>query len=254
MSEGSSSPDNRELRVDDAHVGAKVTNAFIEAFEEHGPLIRKKKPRGSIKAMGRIERKVVGWRSRVSKGVGDELQTELRSARYDELTGLPNRRSIYERLKGEITRSRRSKEPVTVVLIDLDGFKQVNDTYGHSEGDKVLQRVSKAWSEHLKRETDYLGRYGGDEFVVILPGPDKEKAMSMAEEMRGVVKAAFAGDEDDRFKGVSASFGLAQVGEKETASAVLVRADEAMYQVKKAEKDGVGFSNLDGGIELLSEK
>ena len=95
------------------------------------------------------------------------------SATTDYLSGLPNARSLFLRLDSEVARCKRNGEPLCVVVCDLDGFKQVNDRFGHLEGNKVLRLVADALRSRC-REYDYVARMGGDEFVLLLPGSDRE--------------------------------------------------------------------------------
>ena len=95
------------------------------------------------------------------------------SATTDYLSGLPNARSLFLRLDSELARCKRNREPLSVVVCDLDGFKQINDRFGHLEGNKVLRLVAEALRNRC-REYDYVARMGGDEFVLLLPGSDRK--------------------------------------------------------------------------------
>lgn len=155
-----------------------------------------------------------------------ELVDQLsREATTDELTGLPNRRAWYERLDEALARSARQHSPLSVLLLDLDGFKTVNDTLGHAAGDDLLERVSAAWNLVL-RETDTLGRVGGDEFAVILEAADEGVAQQVIERLET------ATPEDIR-----ASIGLAVWDRHEPAGSLVARADEQMY-LRKVSKEG----------------
>ena len=126
------------------------------------------------------------------------LELELhRDARTDSLTGLDNRRAMQERGRVELKRAARSGQPVSVILCDLDHFKNVNDKYGHEAGDRALTSAAAVLREAL-RESDALGRWGGEEFMVILPGTDERGAAEVAERMRAAIAAA-------RFNGVAES-------------------------------------------------
>lgn len=140
----------------------------------------------------------------------------------DELTGLPNRRAWFHQLNLALARARRSGEPLSVLLLDLDGFKQVNDRYGHASGDQVLKAVSGRWSGAL-RNTDLLGRVGGDEFAVIL----ELTSETAAEEVIARLDAA-ASDLQP------ASTGSATWDGNEDAAALIGRADNAMYRRKRS--------------------
>ena len=140
----------------------------------------------------------------------------------DELTGLPNRRAWYAQLELAFARGRRSEEPVSVVVLDLDDFKQVNDRDGHAAGDRLLRTVAAHWRA-VVRESDYLGRLGGDEFAVVLERSDEEVATAV------VARLADALPPEQR-----ASAGTATWDRHETPDALVARADEAMYERKRA--------------------
>jgi diguanylate cyclase (GGDEF)-like protein/PAS domain S-box-containing protein len=153
-------------------------------------------------------------------------------AEHDPLTGLHNRRLFENRLAAQVGRSRRYGEEAAVLVIDLDGFKQVNDTYGHKAGDDLLKLVATELQRRL-RGTDLVARLGGDEFAVLLPHIDREAACSVAEDIRRVIadcRLSVAGKQ----VGVSTSIGVAafdqEVGSDES---VLMEADRAMYAAKE---------------------
>ncbi len=110
-----------------------------------------------------------------------------RQAFTDALTGLPNRRAFDDRLESETRRSSRYQHPFTLMMLDLDGFKGVNDVHGHPAGDEVLQQVAARLRQSL-RDTDFFARYGGDEFAVILPETDRETATNMAGRLKEVLE------------------------------------------------------------------
>jgi diguanylate cyclase (GGDEF)-like protein len=122
------------------------------------------------------------------------LQQELIAAReamrtaatYDALTGLLNRREILDYLKRELSRGRREKHPVSVILADLDYFKRINDQYGHIAGDEVLKEIARRLTAGI-RAYDRVGRYGGEEFLVIMPNCDLISAFTRADEIRALI-------------------------------------------------------------------
>jgi len=143
-------------------------------------------------------------------------------ARRDVLTGLVNRRGMEESLETEMQRSRRTRAPLTVLMLDLDGLKVFNDTYGHEAGDRLLSAASNAWLARL-RPTDVLARYGGDEFVALLPGCDEHLAMRVADALIAALPP-----------GGACSVGLAEWDGRESVAALLGRADTALYEGKRA--------------------
>jgi diguanylate cyclase (GGDEF)-like protein len=159
----------------------------------------------------------------------------------DELTGLYNLRHFHETLDGEIERSRRFNQPVGLMLLDIDDFKAVNDTYGHQQGDLVLIEVGRVLRA-LSRDIDEPARYGGEEMAVILPQTDVDGAELLAERMR----AALAGIEIDRLDGggrlrVTASFGVASLpSNARDKDSLIAEADAALYRAKRSGKNRVG--------------
>jgi diguanylate cyclase (GGDEF)-like protein/PAS domain S-box-containing protein len=161
-----------------------------------------------------------------------EYEARLRHlADHDALTGLLNRRAFEESLDAHVARVRRYGAAGALLLLDLDGFKDVNDTHGHHAGDALLVRVAVALGDRL-RETDVLARLGGDEFAVLLPMESAEAAELVARALVDVVRGLDAG--------VTASVGVAVVASGDvTAEGLMIDADRAMYAAKGAGRDGV---------------
>jgi diguanylate cyclase (GGDEF)-like protein len=154
----------------------------------------------------------------------------------DEVTGLYNRRFFSLRLEEELSRYRRFNHPVSVVLLDLDGFKAVNDEYGHTVGDDTLREVAQILMKH-SRGINVVSRYGGDEFAVLLVETSKAGARLYADRIREVVaKYPFS-----HGKVITASFGVASLPDDEagTAEDLFRAADEALYTAKRAGKNQV---------------
>ncbi|BAL22754.1 sensor domain-containing diguanylate cyclase [Azoarcus sp. KH32C] len=155
-----------------------------------------------------------------------------RAATYDALTGIHNRRFADATLKTEIGRCLRFGHPMSVVLFDLDGFKPINDNYGHACGDRVLQAVADKVRSSV-REIDIFCRWGGEEFLVILPGTDKTSAAVWAERARALIAAEPVTGCAEPIP-VTASFGVAQFDPDTPSPHVLVeRADDALYHAKQ---------------------
>jgi diguanylate cyclase (GGDEF)-like protein len=154
----------------------------------------------------------------------------------DEVTGLYNRRFFSLRLEEELSRYRRFNHPVSVVLLDLDGFKAVNDEFGHTIGDETLREIAQILMKH-SRGINVVSRYGGDEFAVLLVETSKAGARLYADRIREVVsKYPFS-----HGKVVTASFGVASLPDDEagTAEDLFRAADEALYTAKRAGKNQV---------------
>ncbi|MGC2659843.1 MAG: diguanylate cyclase [Bryobacteraceae bacterium] len=170
---------------------------------------------------------------------------ELRErANTDLLTLLPNRSAIAAVLEHELARCHRDGRTVGVILLDLDHFKQVNDTYGHFAGDMVLVETAVRLRSNI-RSYDQVGRYGGEEFLVVLPNCDQEQAMQQAERMR--VKLCSRSMEIDGMElSVSASFGVTVSDGSERSPEVFVRvADEALYRAKASGRNCTAALNIE---------
>jgi len=159
-----------------------------------------------------------------------KTQKEMREyAEHDGLTGVWNHRIIVQRLRQEVDRSRRENLPLSVIMMDLDNFKDVNDSFGHMAGDIVLMEISSTL-QSLVRSYDWVGRYGGEEFMVILPGSNFVSARRRAEQFRTAIESAYAmfGEKEIR---ITASFGAAS-GFPSTCEAMIEAADAALYRAK----------------------
>ena len=159
----------------------------------------------------------------------DELK---RLASTDPLTGANNRRSFLEKGANELLRSLRYKHPLSLLMIDVDHFKTINDTYGHNAGDVVLKAlVSK--SAKILRGTDILGRLGGEEFAVILPETDDQKAIEVAERLRKGLSELIVKSEEGPIQ-FTVSIGLAMVKDAtDNLVSIMSRSDAAMYKAKE---------------------
>lgn len=154
-------------------------------------------------------------------------------AEHDGLTGLWNHRAIVDRLSQEINRSVREGTPLSVVLIDVDHFKKINDTFGHLAGDTVLKNLSEVFMRSL-RPYDCVGRYGGEEFLLILPNCETETALLRAEQLRLAVESARIMEAGTSLQ-VTASFGVASPVPPDSDTETVIRAvDTALYQAKRA--------------------
>ncbi len=162
----------------------------------------------------------------------------------DDCTGLFNSRHLHHVLESEIYRSSRYGYEFSLVFLDLDHFKGVNDTYGHLCGSKLLKQVGQLIKDHL-RMIDFAFRYGGDEFVVLLPQTGKEAAMNAARRLRRLVNdASFLREEGLNVK-LTASFGVASFPVDARSKDELVRlADDAMYLVKNTARNNVAAANI----------
>jgi diguanylate cyclase (GGDEF)-like protein len=174
-----------------------------------------------------------------------DLQAELlsrhetleRMAFTDDLSDLPNRRFLDRQLQALISAARRHGRPLSVASVDIDRFKPINDTHGHAVGDAVIAAVAARMRERLRGE-DHLGRFGGEEFLALLPDTDGEAAELVAEDLRSAVADGPIATDAGPLT-VTVSVGWAQWDDDEPAHRLLARADEALYAAKERGRDRV---------------
>ena len=169
--------------------------------------------------------------------LGDSLRDASQAANHDSLTGLFNRRYLTAFAQPLAALVLEEREPVTVLIVDIDHFKRVNDTHGHPVGDQVLRAVAQMLGARL-RELDCLARYGGEEFVVVLRRCDVNRGRRIAEALRHNIASAEI-DTDDGTVSITVSIGIAQWGPGEQLDEVIQRADRTLYRAKQAGRDRV---------------
>lgn len=168
----------------------------------------------------------------------NELKTALdeitKLANTDVLSGLANRSSIDRTLGALIDEAKTQNQPLSVVMVDVDNFKQINDTYGHLTGDKIIRGISELLEKHLPSSA-FVGRWGGDEFVLFYPKESIKKTYIKVEKLRDLIaKTSF-----DKVKTVTASFGISEYRERDTIETIIARSDKALYKAKDAGKNCV---------------
>jgi diguanylate cyclase (GGDEF)-like protein len=158
------------------------------------------------------------------------------NALTDPLTGLPNARSMYLRFEQEVSRTSRTNQPFQVIMLDLDDFKQVNDTFGHKVGDKMLREVARLLQAQL-REYDFLARYAGDEFVAIVQDLEAEQVEELSARIESTIRKFALRVRADHHARVGISVGSSTYGiNGETLDQLLIAADQAMYSAKSEHK------------------
>ncbi|HEY2514448.1 MAG TPA: diguanylate cyclase, partial [Polyangiaceae bacterium] len=178
-------------------------------------------------------------RRRSDKTLHDRLQFAETHAAVDALTGLYNRRHFEARLREEILHVRRHSRPLSVLLIDLDHFKSINDTFGHEDGDKVLKHVATTIRGVLRTE-DTPCRYGGEEFVILLRESELEAAHFVGERLRTALQKApiaLGPQQESRVITFSGGIAGAHLGNQFDVDELVSRADQAMYRAKRAGRD-----------------
>jgi len=192
-----------------------------------------------------FDREELKCRTRIGERIIELEQRILKLATTDSLTGVLNRRAFFERMEQEINRSLRENTSLSLILIDIDYFKKVNDRYGHQTGDIVLQGLTEQLL-NSSRPYDFVGRYGGEEFVICLPGANISQAGSVAERMRSNVEEMkiMLPDGSQSIR-ITASFGVTSflMGSKEKVDSLIKRADNALYKAKNEGKNRVCMEN-----------
>jgi len=183
----------------------------------------------------------------------ERMQELQRLASHDPLTGLSNRRRFEEELRRELARSRREGRPGALLMLDIDDFKGVNDTFGHPAGDRVIVEIAGVLSGRI-RESDVLARLGGDEFAVVLPNCDEARARHVAESISTAVREHELAENGGRR--VTVSIGITTFGadSREDFDTVLSAGDNAMYEAKGAGRDTIRVYGSVGRAEAMTER
>jgi len=169
-----------------------------------------------------------------------KMEKELETlATTDPLTGAKNRRSFLQRFEQELARSQRYGHTLALLILDIDHFKEINDTYGHDAGDKVLKRLV-AEAHGILRSTDLFGRWGGEEFIVLLPESDKHQALTVAERLRNNFSKIEVSTESGSLIRFTVSIGMTLVENKDDRlDDVIIKADKALYLAKNQGRNRV---------------
>lgn len=165
-----------------------------------------------------------------SSATREHIEEQRSKMLMDHLTELPNREAYEKRMASEFQRWQRYHNPLTVAVGDIDHFKHINDNYGHSAGDKVLQAISRTLQKR-SRKTDFVCRFGGEEFVILLPETNLEQARIAVEQLREAIADANFHFRGERIS-VTMSFGIAEFGSDDTPKDVFDRSDGALYKAK----------------------
>ena len=186
------------------------------------------------------ERAVLSERNRALEALRESQKKYQELSITDGLTNLYNSRHFYNQLKRELERSNRYQHPLTLLMLDVDDFKQFNDTFGHLEGDKVLVGLAEVIQTSIRR-IDSAYRYGGEEFTVILPETAGARGSHVAERIRSEFKKEVFSPAKGTTVHVSVSIGIAQYISEEALKEFIKRADINMYKAKRLGKDQVLF-------------
>lgn len=194
---------------------------------------------------GRIVRMEIATDITDRKQAEEELKAAKEQAealaRSDELTGLNNRRAFFQDGEKLLQRAKRYNHPLSFIMLDIDHFKRINDTYGHAGGDDVLESLANTLRAHV-READILGRLGGEEFAAILPETTLADAVGMAERLRFEIESAKVYSAKGEIR-TTASFGLSMLTQDQASLEDLInKADDALYQAKRNGRNRVEYN------------
>lgn len=199
----------------------------IQTFQE-SESVRLKESEEHIKKLTEKIAKMEGD----SEHLRSHLEETQQQAYKDVLTGIPNRNAYEERLSEEVARARRYGSVLCMVVWDVDNFKNINDSYGHAAGDRVLKVIAEKLNDSI-RETDFLARFGGEEFILLLPGTELEPTRQVAEKLRESIEATPFHFRDSNVT-ITVSGGIAQLKKDETTNSLFERADKALYKAKES--------------------
>lgn len=186
---------------------------------------------------------LAAWVAHTQLRLLTDLLVARSDASHDPLTGLANRRSAEMRLAADRAHALRLDEPLSVLMLDLDHFKRINDHWGHAAGDLVLKATAQALRDEL-RGADLPSRFGGEEFLTILPGTDAARALDVAERIRQRIAKLAIAVPGDTIQ-ITASIGVATITGGESAQQLVARADVALYRAKDNGRDRCAFAAPD---------
>lgn len=193
-----------------------------------------------VAELTRAEQQLAESNQRLEAEVAKRTAQLEKMATTDELTALLNRREIMRLLEAEILRGKRQDNALSIMMLDLDHFKQINDTYGHQAGDSVLADAATTFSS-LIRATDFIGRVGGEEFLIILPDTDAPAAVHLAERVRAAMDHHFNTGYGQR---CTVSIGIAQSQPDDDTHSLIHRADQALYLAKTTGRNRVSLAAI----------
>ncbi len=211
-----------------AHTNIHAAKIAKEQLERHNRLLKGNETIEQIIAERTSELAAVNLK------LEDKIQQVEHIATHDALTGVFNRHMFKSLLDIEINRSKRYNQPLSLVLADVDFFKQVNDQYGHVVGDQVLCHIANIFSKHL-RDGDLLSRWGGEEFAIVLPNTTEEQAYEMIDRIRRII----AESSFEAFISLTCSFGVTGYLEEDSVNSLFARVDKALYQAKSNNRNNV---------------
>jgi len=219
--------------------GSGTEEVAVEALQEGAVGYLSKNNLSQEKLVNTIDAALDKW-TQLQQARADKKELE-RLANSDSLTGLYNRQAILDKLGELINRAKRYQENFSLSMLDVDLFRRVNDQYGHLTGDEVLEKIATLICRNI-RNTDVAGRYGGEEFIILLPLADLSSALVVAERIRSVIESTEMKDSGENVFAVTVSQGLSSWEPDEDAHSLISRTDEALYKAKENGRNRVEIS------------
>lgn len=212
----------------------QLINSRLDSIAQQIHLHRQKEEDHRLKTQLQLDK--LGSKINTMEHESAELKSKLVMAHdkalRDPLTGLPNRVAYDERLDAELSRWQRYGSPLSLIVWDIDHFKNINDNYGHKAGDKTLKIISQLLNDNC-RHLDFLSRFGGEEFTMLLPSTDKTSALTLAEKLRLIIeKSKF--NANGQSLSITISCGISEFQDGDTPEIVFERADAALYEAKNS--------------------
>lgn len=215
-------PDGSVARMIGAHRDIHASKLLLEQLERRNQSLEQQVAERTAELV------------RLNEALQQKAEENRLLAETDALTGAASRYRLERALQLECERARRFHQPFTVIAMDVDNFKQINDSYGHNAGDQTLINIVALVRRHI-REIDLLARWGGDEFMVLLPNTGREDALVVASKFQ----ALMASEPICPHASATMSFGLAEYQQDEQKESLMVRADRSLYQAKQLGKDQI---------------
>jgi two-component system cell cycle response regulator len=219
--------------------GSGTEEVAVQALQEGAVGYLSKNNLSQEKLVNTIDAALDKW-TQLQQARADKKELE-RLANSDSLTGLYNRQAILDKMGETINRAKRYKEDFSLGMLDVDLFRRVNDQYGHLTGDEVLEKIATLIRRNI-RNTDVAGRYGGEEFIILLPLADLSSALVVAERIRSVIESTEMKDSGGNVFAVTVSQGLSSWEPDEDAHSLISRTDEALYRAKENGRNRVEIS------------
>ena len=231
------SPDNNETtNAKGRHI---ISYQLVLHEKKLGEIVLIRRTRFTKKEQYFVENTLVSLLSPLTNAI--DYQSAIRAAEHDPLTGVYNRFAMEKNLKREMELSTRNRTPLSMIVLDVDFFKNINDTYGHASGDCVLKHLTQCIHD-CARDSDMLFRYGGEEFMLLLNNTSREGTVQLADRIRQTIEETVCFC-DGKSISTTVSMGISELVENDNRDSFFKRADKALYQAKESGRNRVIFQD-----------